>query len=161
MSMGSGFREFVEEVRAAVDIVEVIGADVRLQGSGRVLKGLSPFRSEQHPSFCVWPEEQRWYDFAGGDGQGGDVFSYVQQRDSVGFKEAVFTLAERKGVRRPDQDDEAFQKELALLVERRDVERLLTKAAAYYHGVLPSKVREELYRDHYGFTDETIDGLRG
>jgi DNA primase len=111
--MGSGFRDFVEEVRAAVDIVEVIGADVQLQGSGRVLKGLSPFRSEQHPSFCVWPEDQRWYDFAGGDGRGGDVFSYVQQRDSVGFKEAVFTLAERKGVRRPDQDDEAFQKEYA------------------------------------------------
>ena len=159
MRGSAGFREFVEEVRAAANLVEVIGEDVQLKGSGRVLKGLSPFRSEQHPSFCVWPEDQRWYDFAGGDGQGGDVFSYVQQRDSVGFKEAVFTLAERKGIRRPDQDEEAFQKELALLVERRDVERLLTKAAAYYHGVLPSKVREELYRDHYGFTDETVDGL--
>ncbi|PID38734.1 MAG: hypothetical protein CSB49_04010 [Proteobacteria bacterium] len=159
MRGSSGFREFVEEVRAAVDLVEVIGEDVQLKGSGHVLKGLSPFRSEQHPSFCVWPKDQRWYDFAGGDGQGGDVFSYVQQRDGVGFKEAVFSLAERKGIRRPDQDEEAFQKELALLVERREVERMLTKAAAYYHGVLPSKVREELYRDHYGFTDETVDGL--
>ncbi len=157
--MASGFREFVEEVRAASDLVEVIGEDVQLKGSGRVLKGLSPFRSEQHPSFCVWPEDQRWYDFAGGSGQGGDVFSYIQQRDGVGFKEAVFALAERKGIRRPDQDEEAYQKELALLVERRDVERLLTRAATYFHGVLPSKVREEYLRDHYGFTDETIDEL--
>lgn len=158
--MASRFREFVEEVRAASDLVEVIRADVQLNPSGRTLKGLSPFHQEKHPSFVVWPDNQSWHDFSGGGGLGGDVFAYLQHRDQISFKEAVFALAERKGIRRPDQDEEAFRKELALLVERRDVERLLTQAAAYFHQVLPSRVREEWYREHYGFSDETIDRLQ-
>jgi DNA primase (bacterial type) len=158
--MASRFREFVEEVRAASDLVEVIQADVQLNPSGRTLKGLSPFHQEKHPSFVVWPDNQSWHDFSNGGGLGGDVFAYLQHRDQISFKEAVFALAERKGIRRPDQDEEAFRKELALLVERRDVERLLTQAAAYFHQVLPSRVREEWYREHYGFSDETIDRLQ-
>jgi len=46
------------------------------------------------------------------------------------------------------------------MVERREVQRLLTVAANYYHRVLPTKIREDLYRKHYGLTDETIDGLQ-
>jgi DNA primase len=87
------------------------------------------------------------------------VFSYIQQRDKVGFKEALYRLAERVGVRRPNQDDESRKKELERIVERREVQRLLTVAAAYYHAVVPTKIRENLYREHYGFTDETIDSL--
>ncbi|HPC83099.1 MAG TPA: CHC2 zinc finger domain-containing protein [Thermoanaerobaculaceae bacterium] len=154
------FRDFIEEVRGATDIVSVIGADLELRPAERTLKGLSPFHPEKTPSFVVWPHNQSWYDFSNGGGLGGDVFAYVQQRDQVGFKEALLTLAERNGIRRPDQDDEAFRRELELLVERRDVERLLTQAASYYHSVLPTKIREEWYRQHYGFTDETIDELQ-
>lgn len=158
--MAMVFRDFIEEVRGATDIVSIIGADVDLRPAGRTLKGLSPFHTEKHPSFVVWPDNQSWYDFSNGGGLGGDVFAYVQQRDQVGFKEALFALAERHGIRRPGQDDEAFRRELELLVERRDVERLLSQAAAYYHRVLPTRIRDEWYRDHYGFTDETIDGLQ-
>ena len=154
------FRDFIEEVRAAANVVDVIGADVELRPAGGTLKGLSPFHSEKHPSFVVWPHNQSWYDFSNGGGLGGDVFAYVQQRDHVGFKEALLTLAERHGIRRPDQDDESFRRELELLVERRDIERLLTQAAAYYHHLLPTRIREEWYRDHYGFNDGTIDELQ-
>ena len=157
--MNSRFREFVEEVRGRTDIVELIGADIELRASGKTLKGLSPFHVEAHSSFVVWPDTQTWHDFSNGGGLGGDVFSYLQEREKFGFKEALFALAERTGIRRPDQDDEQYQRELALLVERRDVERLLGQAAAHYHRVLPTKIREEWYRDHYGFTDDTIDGL--
>ena len=156
----SGFRDFVEQVRSVTDLADVVGADVDLRSSGSCLKGLSPFHEERNPSFVVWPSTQTWHDFSDGGGAGGDVFSYVQQRDRVGFKEAVLRLASQAGLRRPDQDEEAFRRELALLVERRDVERLLTRAALYYYRVLPSRIREESYRQHYGFTDETIDGLR-
>lgn len=156
--MDSGFRQFIEQVREANDIVGLIGEDVTLSGSSRMLKGLSPFRNEKNPSFCVWPKDQRWHDF-GGEGSGGDVFSYVQRRDNIDFKEALFQLAERRGIRRPNQDDEAYKKEIALLLERREVQQLLTKAAAQYHGMLPSHVRQKYYREHYEFTDETIDEL--
>ncbi|MCA9632043.1 MAG: hypothetical protein KC766_30525 [Myxococcales bacterium] len=119
--MSTRFREFIEEVRSATDIVQLISGDVELSPSGSTLKGLSPFHQERHPSFVVWPETQSWYDFSNGGGLGGDAFSYVQHRDRLGFKEAVITLAERAGIRRPDQDDESFKRELALLVERRDI----------------------------------------
>lgn len=157
--MGSHFRDFVEEVRARSDIVEFIRAEVELKPSGNVLKGLSPFNVEKHPSFIVWPESQRWRDYSNGGGLGGDVFAYVQERDKCGFKEALFQLAERAGIKRPDQDDEEYQREVALLIERREVEKLLSQAAGYYHHVLPTKIREQWLRAHYGFTDETIDDL--
>jgi len=158
--MSGGFRDFVEEVRSSTDIVQLIGGDIDLQPSGSTLKGLSPFHSERSPSFVVWPETQSWHDFSNGGGVGGDAFSYLQHRDQVGFKEAVISLAERAGIRRPNQDDESFREEIALLVERRDVERLLSQAAAYYHRTLPSKVREKQLQKHYGFTDETIEALQ-
>ncbi|HQG03879.1 MAG TPA: CHC2 zinc finger domain-containing protein [Thermoleophilia bacterium] len=158
--MNVDFKAFVEEVRSRSDIVEVIGGDVELRPAGRTLKGLSPFHPESDPSFVVWPETQSWHDFSNGGGLGGDVFNYIQQRDKVGFKEAVFALAERGGVRRPNQDDESWRRELDAMVERREVQRLLTAAATYYHRVLPTKVREDSYRRHYGFTDETIDELQ-
>src|SRR5512143_1688118 len=106
------FREFVEQVRARSDLVEIVGADVQLRPAGSTMKGLSPFHAEKDPSFVVWPESQRWRDYSSGGEVGGDVFDYVEQRHKVGFKEAVFELAERCGVRRPDQDEESFKREL-------------------------------------------------
>ena len=153
------FRSFIEAVREASDIVDVVGKDMLLERSGRTLKGLSPFRKEKTPSFCVWPESGRWRDFSGGSEDGGDVFSYVERKENVGFKEAVFLLAEKAGIQRPGQDDEAFRREVALLEERREVSRLLTLAAHYYHQVLPSRVRSELYLGHYGFENRTVDEL--
>jgi len=158
--MNVDFKTFVEEVRSRSDIVAVIGGDVELRQAGSTLKGLSPFHPESDPSFIVWPATQSWHDFSNGGGLGGDVFNYIQQRDKVGFKEAVFTLAERGGVRKPNQDDESWKRELDTMVERREVQRLLTAAATHYHRVLPTKIREDSYRGHYGFTDETIDGLQ-
>ena len=151
------FKSFVEEVRAHADIVEVIGADVELRPAGNSLKGLSLFHEEKTPSFVVWPADQRWKDYSNGGDLGGDVFSYVQQRDKVGFKEAVFTLAERYGVRKPDQDEVTWKREVDAMAERREMERLLTAAADYYHKALPTEIRERIFRAHYGFTDETID----
>ena len=154
------FKSFIEEVRDRADIVEVIGADVELRPAGNSLKGLSLFHEEKTPSFVVWPADQRWKDYSNGGDLGGDVFSYVQQRDKVGFKEAVFTLAERYGVRKPDQDEVAWKREVAAMAERRAVEDLLTASAGYYHQALPAEIREELCREHYRFTDETIDSFQ-
>ena len=158
--MVNGSRDFVEQVRSRSDIVEIIGAEVALRPSGSVLKGLSPFNRETDPSFVVWPKTQSWHDFSNGGGRGGDVFSYLMERQSLGFKEALHELARRAGLKRPGQDDEEYTRELACIAERREIERLLTQAAAHYHRALPSKIRAQLFRDHYGFTEETIDRLQ-
>ncbi len=158
--MTAGSRDFVEEVRARSNIAEIIGAEVALRPCGNVLKGLSPFNPETEPSFVIWPESQRWRDYSKGGGRGGDVFDYVMERQRLGFREALHQLADRAGLKRPDQSDQEYARELVRISERREVEALLTHAAAYYHRVLPTKIRTELYRDHYGFTDETIDQLQ-
>jgi len=133
---------------------------VQLRQAGNSFKGLSPFHPEKTPSFIVWPDKQRWHDYSNGGDLGGDVFDYIQRRDHCGFKEAVFTLAELSGIRRPNQDNASWSRELASMVERREVQRLLTAAAAHYHRVLPTKIRKEYYHQQYGFTDETINSLQ-
>src|SRR5689334_13125003 len=105
----SQFRTFIEEVRSRTDIAEIIGADVELRESGSTLKGLSPFHDETRPSFIVWPRTQTWHDFSNGGGRGGDVFSYIQEREGCSFKEAVHALAARVGIRPPDDSSDLAQ----------------------------------------------------
>jgi len=147
---------FKEAVRDAADIVTVIGNDIALKKCGRTLKGCSPFTGEKNPSFHVWPEQGRWWDYSGGRNTGGDVFDYVIAREGLSFREALESLAERFNVPRPSSTPEEIEQRLAIEQERRELFRIHELAAAYYHRVLPDRWRTH-YRDHYGFTDETID----
>ena len=79
------------EVKSRLNIVDVIGETVQLKKAGTTYKGLCPFHGEKTPSFTVTPNRDSWKCF--GCGLGGDVFSFVMQRDSVPFPEALRTLA--------------------------------------------------------------------
>ncbi|HEY7728430.1 MAG TPA: DNA primase, partial [Candidatus Eisenbacteria bacterium] len=85
-----------ERVRAAVDIVQIVGERVALKRVGRRYTGLCPFHQERTPSFTVNPEWQIWHCF--GCGKGGDVFSFLMELDSLTFPEALGELAERAGI---------------------------------------------------------------
>ena len=69
--------EKIEEVRAAADIVDVVGDYVQLKRSGSSFKGLCPFHSEDTPSFNIDPDKNLYHCF--GCGAGGDVFKFVQE----------------------------------------------------------------------------------
>lgn len=88
--------EAVERVRAANDIVGVIGGYIRLRKAGRNLKGLCPFHTEKTPSFIVSPERQTYHCF--GCSKGGDVFRFIMDMDGAKFPEALRTLAARAGI---------------------------------------------------------------
>ena len=85
-----------EEVRARLNIEDVIGEYVQLRRAGRNLKGLSPFTDERTPSFMVSPEKQIWHDFS--SGKGGDIFTFVMLVEGMDFRQALEHLARKAGV---------------------------------------------------------------
>jgi DNA primase len=138
------------EVKNKLSVVDVIGETVQLKKSGASYKGLCPFHGEKTASFYVTPNRESWKCF--GCGLGGDVFSFVMQRDSVSFPEALKTLAAKAGV----EIDERSTREDARRARLRDV---LESAIAWYHSVLTAHVSGApalAYLHDRGFTDDTI-----
>ncbi|PJE65723.1 DNA primase [Candidatus Saccharibacteria bacterium CG10_big_fil_rev_8_21_14_0_10_47_8] len=86
----------VAEVKARLNIEDVIGEYVQLKRAGRNFKGLSPFTSEKTASFVVSPEKQIWHDFS--SGKGGDIFSFVMEVEGLEFKATLEMLARKAGV---------------------------------------------------------------
>jgi len=106
----------IDDIRNATDIVEIIGAFVRLKKRGKNYTGLCPFHQEKTPSFTVSAEKQMFHCF--GCGVGGNVFTFLMEHDKISFVEAVRVLAERAGIRLPeegrDDRDEASEQEKRL-----------------------------------------------
>ncbi len=87
----------IDQVRQAVDIVDVIGGYVPLKRAGASYKALSPFNKEKTPSFFVSPQRQTFKCFS--SGHGGDVFKFLMLYENMDFPSAVRRLAERAGIR--------------------------------------------------------------
>ena len=85
-----------EEVRARLNIEDVVGEYVQLKRAGRNFKGLSPFTAEKTPSFTVSPEKHIWHDFS--SSKGGDVFSFIMEVEGLDFRGALELLARKAGV---------------------------------------------------------------
>jgi DNA primase len=85
-----------EEVRARLNIEDVVGEYVQLKRAGRNFKGLSPFSGEKTPSFFVSPDKHIWHDFS--SNKGGDVFSFVMEAEGMDFRQALEHLARKAGV---------------------------------------------------------------
>jgi len=98
---GRGTDDWVERVRDASDIVEVIRASVSLKRVGRNWVGLCPFHKEKTPSFSVNAERQFYHCFS--CKVGGDVFTFVQETEKIGFVEAVEFLSRRAGIPVPER----------------------------------------------------------
>ena len=88
--------EAKEEVRARLNIEDVIGEYVPLKRAGRSFKGLSPFNEEKTASFFVSPDKQIWHDFS--SNKGGDIFSFVMEVEGIDFRAALELLARKAGV---------------------------------------------------------------
>jgi len=86
----------VEEVKARVNIADVVGERVALKSAGvGSMKGLCPFHDERSPSFHVRPQVGYYHCF--GCGESGDVYSFLRAMDHVSFTEAVERMAARVG----------------------------------------------------------------
>jgi len=85
-----------EEVRARLNIEDVISEYVQLKRAGRNFKGLSPFSSEKSPSFFVSPDKHIWHDFS--SNKGGDIFAFIMEVEGVDFRASLEHLARKAGV---------------------------------------------------------------
>jgi len=112
----------LEQIRAASDIVDVVGSYLPLKRAGANWVALCPFHKEKSPSFNVNPQRQIFHCF--GCHKGGDVFTFVKEYENIGFMDAVRRLAERakipiefeKGA--PDQQTRHIKEQLLQLHEQ-------------------------------------------
>jgi DNA primase len=149
--------EKVNEVRQAVDIVDVISDYVQLKKQGRNYFGLCPFHGENTPSFSVSPDKQIFHCF--GCGAGGNAYNFLMEIEGITFQEAVVKLAEKTSIelsvdlsssneeKRPKKDEEQ-------MIEAHELLRKF-----YHHLLVNTKEGQEAYEYllERGFTKESID----
>jgi len=143
----------VDEVRNATDIVDVISALVRLRKRGKSYVGLCPFHQEKTPSFTVSADKQMYHCF--GCGVGGNVFTFLMERDKLSFVEAVRVLAERAGITLPAEGSA----ESGENSEQEQLFELTRLAGLHFHDNLVNSVEGNLaleYFLHRGFTESTV-----
>ncbi len=130
----------VQQIKEAIDIVELIGERIELKRGGRNWRGLCPFHGEKTPSFFVSEELQRYKCF--GCGETGDVYNFLEKYEGMTFNEALQHLAEKAGVilkeYKPSLDDEKRIQHL----------EILNLAKEYYHYLLTEHKAGQKARDY-------------
>lgn len=149
--------EIVDEVREKNDIVDVISPYVRLTKRGSNYVGLCPFHNEKTPSFSVNSSRQCFHCF--GCGVGGNSISFVMKYENLTFTEAVKQLADKVGMKLPDEVDNPEARRRADLKTR--LFEIYKEAAKFYYfqlrgdyGKLPME-----YLKNRGLSDNTINSF--
>ncbi len=103
-----------EEIKAKLDVVDIIGTYAHLTRAGANFKACCPFHSEKTPSFMVSRAKQLWYCF-GACNEGGDIFKFMMKIEGLDFPEALKLLADKAGVVLPKYDARVENKKNTLL----------------------------------------------
>ena len=89
-------KEYLNEIKLRLKVSQVVGKTVQLKKRGKEFIGLSPFKNEKTPSFTINDEKEFYHCFS--TGEHGNIFDFVMKTKSVGFGEAVKTLAAEAGM---------------------------------------------------------------
>ncbi len=89
-------KEYLDEIKLRLKVSQVVGKSVQLKKRGKEFIGLSPFKNEKSPSFTVNDEKEFYHCFS--SGEHGNIFDFLMKTKSVGFGEAVRTLASEAGM---------------------------------------------------------------
>jgi len=149
----------IEEVRQRADIVEIISEHVVLKRTGKNYQGLCPFHSEKTPSFNVNPDRQMFYCF--GCHAGGNVFSFLMNKENLTFVESLKILAERVGVELPEKESSPAQKQKEAKHKRG--QQIHEWSAEFFHDVLLNRQEGRIGLDYLigrGIDLETIKKFR-
>lgn len=139
--IGSIPQDFIETIRNAGDIAQLVSDYVPLKAAGSRMKGLCPFHEEKTPSFSVDPTRQLFYCF--GCQTGGDIFKFVQLYEQLPFPEAVEFLASRWSIPLPERQSGPRQEGAA---ER--LRRMNNTALAFFQTTLADERRGKHCREY-------------
>lgn len=144
----------LERIRAASEIVEIIGSYVPLKRAGTNFVARCPFHREKTPSFNVNPQRQIFHCF--GCHKGGDVFTFVKEFENLEFPEAVRRLAERAKIPLEYAEGAEPPQSRHLKDELLQIHEQLTQR---WHNALLNEAAGQLARDYLarrGVSQEAI-----
>src|SRR5215475_1599583 len=147
-----------ERIRAASDIVDVIGSYLPLKKAGANFTALCPFHKEKTPSFNVNPHRQIFHCF--GCHKGGDVFTFVKEYENIGFMDAVRRLAERAKIPLEFDSTPGEQQSRHLKDQLLQIHEQLTQR---WQNCLANEAAGQLARDYLkkrGVSEEAIKLFR-
>ncbi len=114
--------EIISQIRSKTDILDILSGYIQPVKAGNRYKALCPFHQEKTPSFIISQENQTYHCF--GCGKGGNIFTFIMEKENLSFPESVRFLAQKCGIAVPENmsggDTRDYQKNLA------QKERLLT-----------------------------------
>jgi DNA primase len=148
----------LEQIRAASDIVDVIGSYLPLKRAGANFVALCPFHKEKSPSFNVNPHRQIFHCF--GCHKGGDVFTFVKEYENIDFPEAVRRMADRAKIpleydKNPGEQQSRHLKERLLQIHEQIAQR--------WQNALANEASGQIARDYLvrrGVSDEAVKLFR-
>lgn len=97
-------QDFIDDLVARADVVEVIGRRIQLKKAGREFKACCPFHDEKTPSFTVSPNKGFYHCF--GCGAHGTAVGFLMDFDHMSFVEAIESLAQSMGVEVPRNESD-------------------------------------------------------
>jgi DNA primase len=158
VSFGPGF-DAKEQVRQAVDIVDLVGNYIPLRRQGRNFVGICPWHDDSRPSLQVNPDRQSWKCWV--CDVGGDIFSFLMKAEGLEFREALEMLAERAGVQLspPAAAHSADGPPPSASNDKRTLLKLMAWAEEQYHRCLlaaPDAEPGRRYLAERGITGESI-----
>lgn len=140
--------QFIDELLANSDVVEVIGRFVQLQKKGREYMACCPFHEEKTPSFSVNPQKQFYYCF--GCGAGGTAVKFLMEYRKMDFVEAIETLAQFAGVEVPREAGGP-----AVSKHRKQILSVLAKTSEFYRTKLAATPAAGKYLARRGIDKNT------
>lgn len=138
----------IDEIRRRIDLVDLIGHQVRLKRTGKNYTGLCPFHEDRRPSFSVSPDVGRYRCWS--CGEAGDAFTWVMKTQNVEFVEALRLLAERTGVTLTRGAGTPKTERAAMAAAMND-------ALAYFREQLSKSTVAREYCDRRGLDPATLD----
>ena len=143
------YDNFTDELKAQLNIVDIIGREVALKKSGSNYMGLCPFHNEKTPSFSVNEGKQFYHCF--GCGKSGDVIGFVQEYYKLPFMEAVEKLAAENGIKLPERRSSGPK------IDYDKYYGINAKAARFFYNNLGTKGNKGLaYLRKRGLSKDTI-----